>query len=156
MLLISGIIIFCGAILYFFNFNAKEQEQVLEKHKQKVEQQKQQQIQKEEKKKLRVEEEKKLKEKEKLLAEERKQFGTHCLSAWDGSYDPLVKLVKRIMKDPDSFKHRETRTTKNINDMHFVYMTYEGKNSFGGVSAEKISAKMSADCKLIEVINTKN
>jgi hypothetical protein len=82
---------------------------------------------------------------------EEKQKGLHCLSTWDGSFRPLVDYVKKNMRDPDSFKHRETRIGPNINSTHFIHMMYSGKNGFGGVSVEGISGKLSSDCKLIEV-----
>jgi len=80
-----------------------------------------------------------------------RQKGFHCLSSWDSSSKVLVDYVKKNMRDPDSFKHRETRIGPNINNTHFVHMMYSGKNGFGGVTVEGISGKLSADCKLIEV-----
>jgi hypothetical protein len=82
---------------------------------------------------------------------EDRQKGFHCLSSWDSSSRVLVDYVKKNMRDPDSFKHRETRIGPNINNTHFIHMMYSGKNGFGGVTVEGISGKLSSDCKLIEV-----
>ena len=98
----------------------------------------------------------KSKSEDKKKAEDR-QKGFHCLSGWDGSPRALVDYVKKNMRDPDSFKHRETKIVpKNDKNNHVVIMTYSGKNGFGGVSVEKIWAILSADCKLVEVITTVN
>jgi hypothetical protein len=92
----------------------------------------------------------KLKTADKSKSEDR-QKGFHCLSSWDSSSRVLVDHVKKNMRDPDSFKHRETRIGPNINNTHFIHMMYSGKNGFGGVTVEGISGKLSSDCKLIEV-----
>ena len=92
----------------------------------------------------------KLKNADKSKSEDR-QKGFHCLSSWDSSSRVLVDHVKKNMRDPDSFKHRETRIGPNINNTHFIHMMYSGKNGFGGVTVEGISGKLSSDCKLIEV-----
>ena len=92
----------------------------------------------------------KLKSTDKSKSEERHK-GFHCLSSWDSSSRVLVDHVKKNMRDPDSFKHRETRIGPNINNTHFIHMMYSGKNGFGGVTVEGISGKLSSDCKLIEV-----
>jgi predicted nucleic acid-binding Zn ribbon protein len=92
----------------------------------------------------------KLKTTDKSKSEDR-QKGFHCLSSWDSSSRVLVDYVKKNMRDPDSFKHRETRIGPNINNTHFIHMMYSGKNGFGGVTVEGISGKLSSDCKLIEV-----
>ena len=91
-------------------------------------------------------------EKKKIIKKaEDRQKGLHCLSAWDGSSDKLVEYVKKRMRDSDSFKHRETRIGPNINDTHFIHMSYSGKNGFGGVSVEGISGKLSSNCDLIQI-----
>lgn len=83
------------------------------------------------------------------------QKGFHCLSGWDGSPKALVEHVKKNMREPDSFKHRETSIVpKNDKNNHVVIMTYSGKNGFGGVNVEKVWAILSADCKLVDVITT--
>jgi hypothetical protein len=92
----------------------------------------------------------KLKTTDKSKSDDR-QKGFHCLSSWDSSSRALVDHVKKNMRDPDSFKHRETRIGPNINNTHFIHMMYSGKNGFGGVTVEGISGKLSSDCKLIEV-----
>jgi len=91
----------------------------------------------------------------KQKAEDR-QKGFHCLSGWDGSSRVLVDEVKKNMREPDSFKHRETKIGQNLENRHAINMTYSGKNAFGGVSVEKVYATLSSDCRLIEVIRTIN
>jgi hypothetical protein len=77
-----------------------------------------------------------------------------CLSAWDGSYGALKSYTKKAMKDPKSFEHRETRITPIVDGYQNVFMTYAGKNSFGGMVVERIGAKIrNSDCSLITVIN---
>ncbi len=97
----------------------------------------------------------KLKTTDKFKSEDR-QKGFHCLSGWDSSSRVLIDEVKKNMREPDSFKHRETRIGQNLDNRHAINMTYSGKNAFGGVSVEKVYATLSSDCRLIEVIRTIN
>lgn len=97
----------------------------------------------------------KLKTADKSKSEDR-QKGFHCLGGWDSSSRVLVDEVKKNMREPDSFKHRETRIGQNLDNRHAINMTYSGKNAFGGVSVEKVYATLSSDCRLIEVIRTIN
>ena len=76
-----------------------------------------------------------------------------CLSAWDGSYPDLKRYIKKSMKDPKSFDHRETRITPIVNGYQNVFMQYAGRNSFGGMVIEYVGAKIrNNDCKLISII----
>jgi len=93
------------------------------------------------------------KEIEKSPAEQNKIKGFHCLSAWDGSYRPLVETIKKYLKDPDSFKHRETTITPNNGGVHVAIMTYGAKNSYGGYVVEKAAARLDANCNLLEVMD---
>lgn len=66
---------------------------------------------------------------------------TSQFSLWDGSCKPLVKLVKDNMNDPKSFEHAETRYGDKGTGIGFdVYMKYRGKNAFGGVVTEEVTA----------------
>lgn len=147
--IIGSVVLGLSLIVYFTDFNKAEKERINAEYKVKVEQKKI----KEDKKK---ETQQQLKEIEKLQAEQNKNKGFHCLSGWDGSSRVLVDEVKKNMRDPDSFKHRETRIGQIIDNKHFINMTYSGKNGFGGVSVEKVYATLSSDCKLIEIIRTVN
>ena len=94
-----------------------------------------------------------LNNKSKAIKENSGKSGVHCLSAWDGSYRPLVQIIKKNLKDPDSFKHRETRITPSENEVHIVVMTYGAKNSFGGYVVENVIARLTSQCSLIEVMD---
>ena len=64
-------------------------------------------------------------------ADDRRQ-GLHCLSGWDGSHRAFKQDMERRMKDPDSFEHITTRVTPVRDGVHFAFMKYRAKNSFGG------------------------
>ena len=90
---------------------------------------------------------------ERTPAEQNKIKGFHCLSPWDGSYRPLVSTIKNYLKDPDSFKHRETTITPNNGGVHVAIMTYGAKNSYGGYVVEKAAARLDTNCNLLEVMD---
>lgn len=73
------------------------------------------------------------------------------LSAWDGSNRELVKLVKSAMNDPKSFEHVETRFIDRGNGLS-LFMTYRGKNAFGGVVTNKISAELDKNTRSLSNI----
>ena len=77
-----------------------------------------------------------------------------CLSSWDGSHREFKQYIKKNLKDPKSFDHRETRITPVKSDgTQTVIMTYAGKNSFGGVVVEKAMATIrNSTCSLITVL----
>lgn len=58
--------------------------------------------------------------------------GFHCLETWDGSHREFVQKVKARMNDPGSFEHVETRVGSKRGGRHSIYMTFRGKNVFGG------------------------
>ena len=61
--------------------------------------------------------------------------GFHCLSGWDGSNASMVERVTARLRDPDSFKHIETRITPiDKNGSHAIAMKFSSKNGFGGVN----------------------
>ena len=69
-------------------------------------------------------------------AEDRRK-GFHCLSGWDGSHSDMVTQVKRILRDPSSFEHAETRITPaNAQGKHQIAMTYRARNGFGGMNVD--------------------
>ena len=138
---IGSIIIGLSLIVYFTDFNSAEKKRINEEYKAKEEKKKETQL--------------KLKEIEKLQAEQKKTKGFHCLSAWDGSYGPLVQVIKNQMRDPSSFQHRETTITPNSNNAHLVYMKYGGKNAFGGYTVEAAAARIDTNCNLLEAYNQK-
>ena len=67
---------------------------------------------------------------------EKKRKGFHFLSAWNGSHPVFVRMVKKDLLDPKSFKHIETSVTPVSYDIltngsHNIYMKFRAKNAFG-------------------------
>lgn len=63
----------------------------------------------------------------------------------DSSYRPLIIKIKNNMNDPSSFKHLETgyRFVLNKNAPYAVVnMTYQGKNDYGALVKEKVTARV--------------
>jgi hypothetical protein len=88
-------------------------------------------------------------------AEAKRIKGFHCLSGWDGSHRQVARAVEKSLRDPDSFKHKETKIwpkSMDGNDTHTLLMTYSGKNGFGGTTVERVTAKIShATCDVITI-----
>lgn len=84
----------------------------------------------------------KKKEADAAAAEQRKKeeemaSGLHCLSSWDGSSRSFAEQVGGRLRDPDSFKHYETRIGKiDKNGEHVVIMEYGARNGFGGMNRQ--------------------
>jgi len=67
---------------------------------------------------------------------EAKRKGFHCLSSWDGSHSQFKASVKKMMRDPKSFEHVETRVTPiDEKGQHGLVMTYRARNGFGGMNS---------------------
>ncbi|MDA3137373.1 hypothetical protein [Vibrio metschnikovii] len=73
-------------------------------------------------------------------------------SSWNGSHRNLVSHIKRQMNDPSSFEHVETVYWDKGNHL-IVRTTFRGKNAFGGVVLNSVTAKVSLDGKVLEIIN---
>lgn len=70
-------------------------------------------------------------------AQEERASGLHCLSEWDGSNQSMVAQVKGMLRDPDSFKHYETRIGKlDAKGQHRLMMEYGARNGFGGMNRQ--------------------
>jgi len=84
-----------------------------------------------------------------LQAERDKGF--HCLSGWDGSHSGLVRLVKKTLRNPSSFKHVSTKIGRvDGSGEHFVSMTYRAENGFGGLNTELSTGTISnSSCSLV-------
>jgi hypothetical protein len=63
-------------------------------------------------------------------------------SKWDGSHPGVEAVVKRMMKNPDSYDHVETRYVDLGKGMR-VIMTYRGTNGFGGIVPSTVVATVS-------------
>jgi hypothetical protein len=56
------------------------------------------------------------------------------------------------MNNPNSFEHVRTTYAKT-NDYAVVAMTYRGTNAYGATVTGNIRAKVSYDCKVLEIMN---
>jgi len=72
-------------------------------------------------------------------------------SAWDGSHYALERLIKKNLKDPDSYEHIETRFGDK-GEYILVYTKYRARNSFGGMVIEEMGAKVDINGNIIEII----
>ena len=92
-------------------------------------------------------------EPEKILTpEEQRTKDIEDCFKWDGSHTQLTQLIKSLMNDPDSYKHVKT-LYGDQDSVILVTTTYRGKNAYGGVVTETISALAHpADCYVIEII----
>ncbi|HAU5563294.1 TPA: DUF4875 domain-containing protein [Serratia fonticola] len=89
--------------------------------------------------------------KEEALAKRKKDIESQ-FSSWDGSHIDLARRVKDMLNDPDSFKHYKT-TYIDRGDHITVFMDFGGKNGFGGMVRNSISADYSLDGTLIKINN---
>lgn len=90
-------------------------------------------------------------ERKKLLAERKEKIESQ-FSLWDGSHRNLERVIKKLMNDPDSYKHRKT-VYWDMNDHLIVMTTFQGKNAFGGVVTNTVKAKVSLDGEVLEIID---
>lgn len=72
-------------------------------------------------------------------------------SAWDGSHRQLTKYIKDNMNDPSSYEHVET-TFRDDTDYILVRTKFRGKNGFGGVVLDSVTAKTSIDGDILEIV----
>jgi hypothetical protein len=73
-------------------------------------------------------------------------------SSWDGSHIGLTKLIKNSMNDPKSYEHVNTKYSDE-EEYLLVKTTFRGKNKFGGVVTNWISAKVSLDGRVLQVLD---
>lgn len=92
------------------------------------------------------------KEARKAAAEEarKKQIEKH-FSVWDGSHRGLTKVIKESMNDPNSYEHAETRYIDK-GDHLIVITEFRGKNAFGGVVKNSVTAKVDLNGNVVEII----
>ena len=72
--------------------------------------------------------------------------------AWDGSHNGLTKVIQEAMHDPNSYEHVETRYADRGGYL-IVTTTFRGKNAFGGVVKNSVTAKVDLDGNVIEVLS---
>jgi len=88
----------------------------------------------------------------KLAVEARKKQIEKQFSAWDGSHRNLERVIKKAMNDPDSYEHDKT-TYWDKGDHLVVKTTYRGKNAFGGVVRNYVTAKVNLDGQVLQIID---
>lgn len=81
---------------------------------------------------------------------ERKEEISRCFSSWDGSHRKLTDAVRDAMHDPKSFEHVETRY-RDGGDRLFLSMTFRGKNKFGAMVKNLVTAEANMDCTIIKL-----
>lgn len=86
----------------------------------------------------------------KKMAERKKAIEAQ-LSPWDGSHPSIVKLIKARMHDPDSFIHDETYFDDNEDHVYFE-TKFRGRNVFGGVVRESVSAVLYLDTRKVYLV----
>lgn len=77
-------------------------------------------------------------------------------SGWDGSYRPLERLIKDNMNDDSSYKHVSTTYRLSLGKKPYaiVNTTFRGKNAYGGVIKQAISARVDVKTgDIIEIID---
>jgi len=70
----------------------------------------------------------------------------------NGSHFALTRLIKEHMNDPKSYEHVKT-VYWDKGDYLVVQTTFRGKNAFGGMIIDNITAKCSIDGEVLEIIN---
>lgn len=78
--------------------------------------------------------------------------GWDCRSALDDSHPHLVRHIKSMLREPDSFEHISTRVWEAGSGRHKVTMQYRTRNGFGGMSIGEVTAEYeSENCGNIRV-----
>jgi hypothetical protein len=84
--------------------------------------------------------------------EVRRQEIEKHFSQWDGSHIGLTKVIKESMNDPSSYEHVSTKFYDK-EDHIVVVTTFRGKNAFGALVKNSVSAKVDFDGNVIEIIS---
>lgn len=69
---------------------------------------------------------------------------------WNGEPIQLTELIKKAMKNPDSYQHVETIYSEK-GDVLIVHTTYRGTNSFGAVVPNTVTAETDLDGNVLKV-----
>jgi hypothetical protein len=72
-------------------------------------------------------------------------------SSWNGSHNGLTEYIKKFMHDPSSYKHVETFYNDYGNYL-VIKTKFRGKNAFGGIVINSISAKVDLNGNVIEIL----
>ncbi|AIX49316.1 hypothetical protein PSNIH1_03200 [Pantoea sp. PSNIH1] len=75
-------------------------------------------------------------------------------SPWDGSYRPLEKMIQESMNDDSSYDHVSTTYRLVLNkDQHAIVRTvFRGKNAFGAIMKNSVTARVNIKTGEIEKI----
>lgn len=71
-------------------------------------------------------------------------------SSWDGAHKGLEKLIKNSMNDPKSYEHVESKYI-DMKTHLIVTLTFRGKNAFGALVKNSVSAKVTIDGDVVEI-----
>lgn len=63
-------------------------------------------------------------------------------NSWDGSHTDFTKVIKASMHDPESYDHVKTVFLEKEDHLH-VITKFRGKNGFGGLVLNTVSAEVS-------------
>ena len=85
----------------------------------------------------------------------RQQSVKRLFSGWDGSVRSVEEAIKSRLKDPDSYKHVETRFTDSGSGNLTVFTQYRARNSFNAVMPGIATAVVSPTGELVS-LNMKN
>lgn len=90
--------------------------------------------------------------KDKLALYEAKE-GSKCYSSYNHRHFELRDSIIANMRNPDSFEFVSGQVYKTEDDGNrFVDMTYRGQNGFGGMTIEKVRARVrNSDCAVLSV-----
>lgn len=84
-------------------------------------------------------------------AVDRAQAVKRLFSPWDGSVHVIEEAIKARLKDPDSYKHVETRYTDSGAGNIKVFTQYRARNSFNAVIPGTATAEVSPTGALISL-----
>lgn len=76
-------------------------------------------------------------------------------SEYDGRHYILVSLVKDNMNDPGSFEHVKTDWGNHKEDSNkiVIYMEFRGKNAFGALVKNNVTAIADLEGNVLEIVN---
>jgi hypothetical protein len=61
-------------------------------------------------------------------------------------------MIKATMNDPKSYEHVETKITV-IGDYYMATTSFRGKNAFGGVVLNHVTAKIDSKGNVIDIVS---
>ena len=72
-------------------------------------------------------------------------------SPLNGSHRNLEQMIKAAMNDPDSYEHVNTGYVDD-GDTIRVQTVYRGRNGFGGIVTERVTARVSMGGEVLEIL----